>query len=201
MTPKHVVILAIAGGLMWSGESAWKSYLETQKAIKGIEMQQLAGEQETQRMKIFADAMKHEPHLVAMKADSEEMYNTMLKGAAGAKTVHLPGAQIEGSDARKLVRPTRTPSSEVRLDGSYRIMKIDNSKADHFEVKVNNGDGLVFTAKLDQSVIITSERNKQVLEGALWSRQPVRLMIQGTKVRDEITQATILDVMDKYDKK
>jgi hypothetical protein len=197
VTGKQVVILAIAGGLMWTSHSAWKSYLQHQKDVRNIEAQQFAGSQETEKMRILASAMKQEPHVVTVKVDAEEMYNTMLKAASKSQQAHLPGATIKGSEAKQLVRAKRTPSTEVRLDGRYRVVKIDNSKADHFEVRVTN-DQITFTARLDQSVILTKEQNKKYLEEALWTRQPLNLMIQGTQVRDEISQATILDVMDRY---
>lgn len=200
MESKHVVILAIAGGLMWTGNTAYKNYLQNQKDIKGIEMQKFAGDEETKRMKIFADAMKQESHVIAIKADSEEMYNKILKAGAGAKKIHIPGASLDGADAKKLIAPKRTASTEVRLDGIYRVLDIDNSKLGQFDVKVTNGTDLTFTAKLDQTTIITKEQNKELLSKALWSRESVSLMIQGKKLRDGITQATILDVMDKYKK-
>lgn len=198
MTGKQVVILAISGGLMWTGHSAWTSYLEHQKDIKGIEMKQLSDVQETTRMKIFADAIKQEPQVATIKADAEEMYNIILKASANAKTVQIPGAKIKGSEAKLLVRATRAPSQEINLSGDYRVVKIDNTNPDHFIVKVNDGKEMVFSAKLDQSVIISRDQNKKILEEALWSREPVRLMIKGIKVRDEITQATILEVMDRF---
>ena len=198
MTGRQATLIIVAGALMWTSRSAYTSYLENQKEIKGIEMQQLAGVQETTRMKVFAEAMKHEPQIAFTKADAEEVFNKMLKAAGAAKTIQVAGAKIKGEDAQKLARSTRSRSEEVDLSGEYRVVKIDNSKSDHFEVKVNDGMERMFTARLDESLIISREQIKKILEDSLWTREPVRLMIKGVQVRDEITQATITDVPARH---
>lgn len=194
MTGRQATIIIIAGALMWTSRSTFTSYLENQKEIKGLEMQQLAGAQETARMKIFADAMKKEPQVAFTKADAEEVFNKMLKAGGAAKTIQVAGAKIKGEDAQKLARSTRSRSEEVDLTGEYRVVKIDNSKADHFEVKVNDGLERIFTARLDDSLIISQDQIKKILQDAIFSREPVRLMIKGVEVRGEVTQATITDV-------
>ncbi|MCM0083940.1 hypothetical protein L4X63_20365 [Geomonas sp. Red32] len=201
MTGKQATIIIVSGALMWTSHSAFKAYLESQKEMKGIEMRQLAGDQETQRMKIFADAMKHEPQVAFTKADAEEVYNKVLKAASTAKTLQMSGTKIKGQEAQKLARATRSVSEEVNLSGEYRVVKIDNSKSDHFEVKVNDGMEGMFTARLDDSLIISQDEVWKILEAALRSREPVRLMIEGVKVRGEITKATITDVPVRHARK
>lgn len=202
VTGNQVVIIVLGCALLWGGHSAFKMYLQQQKerevSKEELATRRFAGEEETKRMKIFADAVKKEPRLQHVRTDAEETYNEILKGAAKARKIKVAGTELSQGEITALVRPAREMSSEIRLDGEYRVLKIDSSKVGFFQVELKGADDRIFTARLDESTIITRDQNKKLIETAFWGRGPLNLMINGRTLRGEITQATILDVKDRY---
>lgn len=196
MEAKHWVIVALGAGLFWTANSTWSNYLQHQKDVKQIEAQIFAEEKDVRRMEILAEAVKIRPELQIVQDDAAEFYNSLLKGSARADTVEIAGHQISQGTVKQLTRSTRSRSHEVQLNGLCRILKVDSSKPEAFFVEVKHEDGRTFTAKLEEALLATKEKNKQLLQAAEWGKTPVYLVINGKELRGEITQATILDVRE-----
>lgn len=196
----QVVIMVIGCALIWGGVSAWKAYLQRQKerdiSTQGAISAQFASSQETERMKILADALTKEPRLKLAKEGAEEVYNKVLKGAASADEATIAGHAIKRSELKLLVRTSRSASQVVTLNGDYRVLKVDNSNPDHFKVDLEYQDGRKFNAKLAEAFFNTPT-NKQLIQNAEWERKPIKLMVEGTELRGEITTARIIDVLDR----
>lgn len=198
----QVVIIVLGVALVVAGHSSWKNYLQSQKerdvSKDELATRRFAGDEETKRMQIFADAIKKEPKLQHVKDDAEEVYNNILKGASKARMIKVAGHELKQDEIKSLVRASRETSTEVRLDGEYRIVSFDNSKTGHYVVEVKGTDDKTFTASLNEASIIVRDQNKALIQKALWDRVPLNLMINGKTLRGDITQATIVDVKDRY---
>ncbi|MEA5113064.1 MAG: hypothetical protein VB050_03475 [Geobacteraceae bacterium] len=198
MEAKHFVIVLTTGILCLTGQTMWKNYLNVQGEAKNVNAKVALSKEETRRMEIFRDAMVQVSHVSAQKADAEEFYNKVLKSAVSSEQVHVAGQIIKKEQLLQLVRGSRSTSQEICLNGVYRILRVDSSKPGVFKVDVQDEKGKKFPAILDESVLITKEQNRKLLQEAEWMKKPISLMIDGTEVRGEITTAKILDVMDKY---
>lgn len=193
MDAKNIVITILGAGLLWTGNSCWNSYLENQREIKQIEVQSFAGEQETQRMKILADALTTQPNLKTVQQDATAMYNAVLKATSTAEKVSIAGNEISHDTVKQLVKKDRAKSNEVQLNGVFRITAVGNAITDSYKVDVSNDQGLNFTAKLSDAMITVGD-NKQILQDALFDRRPVYLMVNARDRHGEIANATIVGV-------
>lgn len=196
MEAKHFVILGVAAILCWTSDSMWKANLAARsEQIQGETKIALLRE-ETRRMEIMQEVTMQAPYVAVAKAETDEIINKVLKSAVTARTISLGGQQLTGKQVQELIKPERTPSREVRLDGEYRILKVDSSNPDFFKVELSGDNGRKFWAIL-QDATVTKEKNKELLQEAEWSKKPINLMINGREVRGEVSTASILDVKER----
>jgi len=81
----------------------------------------------------------------------------------------------------------------VQLNGHYRIGKLDWTKDGEVRISVFSTDQtLEFTAKLNTETLTMAQKDK--LKVAEWDRQRLHLQINATKLRGEVTTATIVGV-------
>lgn len=197
MEAKHYVILAMTGAVLFTGNSAWKQYLQSQDESKKADLHIALSKEETKHLQILADATKQVPHVSALIAGADEYRNKLLKSAKSADSISVAGQAINKEQATKLVRASRSPSEAVRLDGEYRIIKVDSSNHDHFKVVLLAKDGKTFPAELND-VTITKAKNRELIQEAEWGKTPINLMVTGTSVRGEVTSAKIIDVKERF---
>lgn len=206
MESKHIAAVAISAALLWTGHSCWSSWLQHQKEIKQIEhdveSRQFASEEEYKKMKLISDLAAHVPQLNAVKAKSEDMYNNVLKSVSDADTVSIAGIEdISGKTVQALVKTETEKTKAVRIDGAYRILKVDASKESSFKVCVRSIDtGQQFIALVNDS-FVTQEKYKKALQNAEWNKKPVQLTVNARVKKESVTSATIIDVEEIEDPK
>ncbi len=195
MEGKHFVILGMTAILSWSSSSVIKEYLVGQTDHKKMELQLSLSKEETRRLELMKEASKQVPYVGVNTVLTEEFINKIFKGALTANYITIGGQTFNKKQVSELVRSERSTSEEVRLDGEYRILKVDSSKINFFKVELQDTTGKRFWAIL-QDATVTKENNQAYLQKAEWSKQPIKLMVNGTKVKGEISTAFILDVND-----
>jgi len=93
-----------------------------------------------------------------------------------------------------MVRQERAKAKEDRIDGLFRIIRVDSSRTDSFYVTVRDLATFdQFTAEVQDTL---SGRNKKCIQNAEWNRLPVYLKINVKKIRGAITRATVLSAKD-----
>lgn len=197
MEGRHFVILGVVGLLCWSSTTVINGYIASQVDAKKSEVQLALSKEESRRLEIMKEAGRQVPYVNVSREMSEEVINKMFKGAVSANSISIGGHKYTKQQVVEIVRPERTISNETRLDGTYRILKVDSSKADFFKVELQGENGKRFWAVL-QDATVTKERNKELLQEAEWSKSPIDLMINGREVKGEISSAAILDVKARY---
>lgn len=197
MDAKHYIILAMVGAVAWTSTTMWKDYLQSQSDVKKANIQVAMSQEETRRLQIFAEAVKQVPHVAVVASDANEARNKILKSAKSADSIEVAGQNLTKDQAAQLSRSSRSHSEEVRLDGEYRIIKVDSSNADHFKVYLLSKEGKSFPAELTDQTI-TKAKNRELLQEAEWEKKPINLMINGTTVRGEVTTAKIIDVKERF---
>jgi hypothetical protein len=81
-------------------------------------------------------------------------------------------------------------SIEVRLDGLYKIRKVDTTVETGFRVHLSDRDGKELVG--DVAEVMTTLEDRQVIQEAEWSKAPVFLQINAKKRRDEVVDAIIV---------
>lgn len=198
MQAKHILGASLIVGLVWGGTTSFNSYLEHERQIKQLDLQKYSQELELRRMQLLADALEKQSEIKPVVLEAGDVYNSILKGSARADRLQVAGKDITRDEIKQLVRPTRTRSNQVQLNGMCRILKVDSSKPDHFKVEVKFEDGRIFTARLEESFISTREANKKLIQEAEWGHKEIFLIMNANELRGEISQATIIDVKDRY---
>jgi hypothetical protein len=195
MTGTEIIITVLGVSLIAGGVICAKAYFESQRQIKQIDVVPLLSTQETERLKIFAQAVKKNEKLGIIYEDAEETYDSILRGASEADYLEIGGQKIHKDLIEDLIRQKRSRSVDVQLNGMYRILKVDSSKPEDFLVEVRSQeDGSTFTAKLEDKWVFRRETNLELLKNAEWGKAQVFLRINGKELRGNINQAVILDV-------
>jgi hypothetical protein len=196
MEAKHWVIILLVGILGLTSRAMWKDYLGSQSEDKKAELNVSMSKLELEKMALVAAAAKQEPHVISMRTDADEFRNKILKSARSADEIEVAGQIVKKEQAVKLVRKSRTTSTEVRLDGEYKIIKVDSSDIDHFTVALMDKQGRSFPAVLKNDTVSKS-KNMERLQTAEWNRNYINLEINGREVRGEVTVATIMGIKDE----
>jgi hypothetical protein len=98
---------------------------------------------------------------------------------------------LTGQSAITLVHNARRQSEEVRLDGDYRIQRVDPTDPALFKLKIwNVRTGLELDAVLQDDSLAGD--SKRIIQDAEWARAPVRLQINARKVGNQYRSAAIL---------
>lgn len=194
MDPVHVLITVVSIAVLYFGSSAYKSFLEHRKDVrskevsddtqrKTLEALQFTSAQETQRMKIIAELARQDHRVDNIGRIAYDAHSEVVKTLAAGDKAAIEGIPIEPEVAESLTRNARRRSAEVRLDGTYRLIKLDWSDPMKFKVKVFNTEtGLQLDADVQDDSL--TGRYKEALREAEWSRAPVALRINARLVGD-----------------
>ena len=195
MEAKHYVIIIIAAMLCTTSYVCWKEYIQLHDEANKAGIQVNLSHEETRRLEIVTSAMEQVPYVGELRADADEFRNKVLKGAKSADNLHIAGQILNKEQVSRLVKSTRSRSIEARLDGNYKIIKVDSSDIDKFTVVLMDNTGYHFPAIL-QNDTVNKERNMDKLQEAEWNRNYINLEVNGRKVRGEVTTATILGIKE-----
>lgn len=205
MDSTHILIVLITFLTLYFGSSALKTFLDNRKEVRlkeltdetqreTLEALKFSSAQETKRTELLTQAITQLPSkLRAVEELSHDAKIELVKAVSEAETGSIGSVPIDGRTAMTLVQNARRTSEEVRLDGRYRLLKLDWSDPSRFRVKVFN---TVTRAELDAEVqddTLTGEYRK-LLQDAEWSRSPVLLQINARQVGQEFRGAVIIKV-------
>lgn len=204
MDSQHILIAVLTFTVLYFGQSYLRSFLETRKEIrlrevsdetqrKALELMQFQSAAETDRLKILTEALGPNPRLQNMAGLAHDATTDLLKGLGQAEVARVDGVELSGKAAVSLVHNARRKSEEVRLDGLYRLVKLDWSDPSKFRVKVYGVEtGLELDAEVQDDSL--TGNYKDLLKQAEWSRSPVKLMINARRIADEYRGAVIIKV-------
>jgi hypothetical protein len=195
MDPVHVLITVVTIAVLYFGTSAYKSFLETRKDIrtreiaddtqrKTIEALQFTSVQETERTKILTDLARKDHRVESISKLAYDAHSEVIKTLAAGDSSSIDGIPLSSEVAESLTRNARRKSSEVRLDGTYRLVKLDWTDPMKFKVRVFNVEtGLHLDAEVQDDSL--TGKYKEALREAEWSRSPVTLKINAKFYGDE----------------
>lgn len=206
MDSMHLLILLLGIATLFGGHSAFRIYLQTRKEIREREIAnedrrahldalRFAGEQETRRAAIISALVERNPQMDNLERAAHDAKTALVKsvGRADANDAEIQGVDLDGETAAELARNARSRSEEVRLDGDYRIFKVDSSRPGAFKVLIKS---VISTLKVEATVqdAALNDEAKRILQEAEWGRLAVRLKVNARQIRDDIKDAVIIDV-------
>lgn len=205
MDSKTLAIIVVSISLMYFGKSSYVSYLETKKAEKiqtssddslkaALAAIRFGSEEETKRARIFAEMAKGDARLENIGRIAHDTQTGIVRVLAAGTEATLVSTKVPPSIAGSLTQNARRKSSEIRLDGNYRLLKLDWSNSDRFKVKVINVDnGLKLDAEVQDETF--DGKYKDALKKAEWERKPVFLEVNAKLLsEDEFRDAVIIHV-------
>lgn len=100
------------------------------------------------------------------------------------------GVEIKAQAGQEITSKTRVESTEVRLDGLYKIRKVDTTVATGFRVHISDVKGRELVG--DVAEVMTTLEDRKVIQDAEWERTPVFLQINAKERRGEYLDASII---------
>lgn len=204
MTPEQVLIAVLSIAVMYFGGSFLRTLLDNRKEVRikevgdetqraTLEAMKFSSEQETKRTAILAEALRQQPRLKAAAAEAVDAHSALVKSVRDADEAEIADVHIERDEAVVLTRNGRHDVTQARLDGKYRLLKLDWSEPGSFRVKVERiTDNLAIDADVQDDTLTGAY--KEILKTAEWNRKPVFLSINAKKVGDNYRDAVIVKV-------
>ncbi|WP_313314579.1 hypothetical protein [Stutzerimonas nitrititolerans] len=205
MTPEMTAVTILGLGVLWVGKTSYTGYLNYRKEVRMSEAKTeeqrevLTGileqsKQETARLETLTKLLIKQPALEQISRQTYDTKTEMLRGFSTAEKATVDEVTFSGEVAKELVTNARRKAVEKRLDGFYRIVRVDSSNPEEFRVKIRKHRSSQEFEAVVEDTSLDSEK-KEVLQYAEWERTTVYLNINAKVLDGEIKQAVILGVL------
>lgn len=211
MNATEIMFTVLGAAVIWGGVTVFKRFLDNRKDTRLAEIakdgdkehlrtMQIMSEQETKRLQVISEMVSEKPLLDNMDRMSYDAKTQMVKSFVRSDSAQIDGVTIDSEMAKELVTNARRRSSEMRIDGVYRIEEVNNTDPECFKVKVRRVDTDQRLTCVVQDIFLDESGNKEALQRAEWERKPVHLSINAKHVDGDIKSAVILYVRDVENK-
>ena len=198
MTGTELVVTIL--GIAISGASllAYKAFLASRSEDKKVDLATRQAVQlsqlEAQKLEVLSRALTQRPALRASHEDFDGVRHDILKSVGDAAQLDVQGLALTQEQAQAIAMTPRSKAEEVQLNGNYRIVKLDWSKADEVRISLYGVDTAPREFVAAMRAHNLTAQNIERLKACEWERKPVYLSINATVLRGEVTTATIVDV-------
>lgn len=203
MNATEIMFTVLGAAVIWGGVTVFKRFLDNRKDIRLAEIakdgekehlrtMQIMSEQETKRLRVISEMIAEKPLLDNMDRMSYDAKTQMVKSFVRSDNAQIDGVTIDSEMAKELVTNARRRSSEMRIDGIYRIEEVNNTDPESFKVKVRRVDTDQRLTCVVQDVFLDESGNKEALQRAEWERKPVHLSINAKHVDGDIVSSNSL---------
>lgn len=207
MNATEIMFTVLGAAVIWGGVTVFKRFLDNRKDTRLAEIakdgekehlrtMQIMSEQETKRLRVISEMVAEKPLLDNMDRMSYDAKTQMVKSFVRSDSAQIDGVTIDSEMAKELVTNARRRSSEMRIDGVYRIEEVNNTDPESFKVKVRRIETDQRLTCVVQDIFLDESGNKEALQRAEWERKPVHLSINAKHVDGDIKSAVILYVRD-----
>jgi hypothetical protein len=197
MDGSQLVMVALGTAVVAGSVVAYKAFLKHRSEDRKVELstQERIGmsQEETKRQSILQQIVAAQPKIVFAQQDFDDARHSIVKSVGDATALKVQGVELSRAEARTMAATPRSTSEDVQLNGHYRIDKLDWTKAGEVRISLwSTDESLEFTAKLNTETLTDAHKDK--LKAAEWERQRLHLQVNATRLRGEITTATIVGV-------
>lgn len=210
MTGTQILITVVSISVLYFGDSAYTNYLENRKEIRladlrdknqrdTIEALSFNSAEETKRTAIIAQLAQQNSNLNNIPKIAYDTQTSVVRSLGGAELSKIGNNQLTPEIAEILTQNARRKSTEVRLDGEYRLLKVDWTDLESIKIKIRNvKTGFEIDAVL-QDDSLTGEYKRAIKEAG-FARSSVELTINAEKF-DESTFKNVVIVSAKLPNK
>lgn len=203
MNSKDLLIAIVSIAVLYFGDSSYKNYLENRKEIaikessdetqrKTLETLKFSSEQETKRAEIMANIAANYPKISGIASEARTAQAEVVKSLSAGDQSRVGDVALTPEITSSLTKNARRTSSEVRIDGQYKILKLDWSDPLKFKVRIYSPktgiqlDAIVQDDSLDG-------KHKEAIKAGEWSRKLVDLSVNAKLIGDgDYREAVIL---------
>ncbi len=201
MESKHILIVALTTIVAVAGYSSFSIYMENQKEIRIEELrskekkellqsQVFLSQQETKRMEVLAKAIGKDKSLPIISGEANNAKQNIIKSIGKTSDASIGDTHVDQEVAKELAKNPRKTATDVRVSGTFKILKVDTTVRDGFRVKVHRlTDGLELTAGL-LDIMISAEQ-KELIKNTEWAKGEIYLEIDAKLKGELYTDATI----------
>lgn len=196
MESRDIVLTVVGVALVWGTVELGKDWIAARQEVTDAEKTVQLSHEETERLKVFAEAMKEKPVLKEAKEDYHATQNRILKTVRSTDTVQTKGVHLRGDEAMEITQEERARSEDIQISGPFRVWGNDASQGDGFRIKVARvSDGLTFKADVP---IQLDPAQKQLIQKAEWSKGAyiVHLSITASVLRKSINNAVVFEAKE-----
>ncbi len=209
MTPTVIITLGIFFIVSYFGKTAYKLYLDNRKEIRNKEISdetqiktlqtlETISKEETERAKIIASLANKNHHIDNIRKLSDDAHTEIIKALCAGENSEIQGIKITKEIAELLTKNARRTSSEVRLDGVYKILRLDVSSQTKYKVRIQNiENNLELDADIQDNSI--DDLQKDILKKSL-DRKPIFLQINALMWSDEDYHSALVIKIKDYSK-
>lgn len=192
MSGEQAVITVLGIALAIAAPVMFKMWINGRLKTKEMETRVELSQQETERLKVFAEAVRAQPVLSEVRDDSLASHNRLLKAVKPGDSVNLKDVKLSSSEVESIVQPERERAQDVHLQGDFKILGNRTDKTSGFRITVQRiSDNLTINADVPTQL----PYNQQLLlQKAEWGKTLVSLHINASQLRDAITQAEVISV-------
>jgi hypothetical protein len=146
MEPKHYLTLALIAAVGYAAPEIYQAKInaqaETDKANASAKSEEFHQAQETERMRILADAVRQVPKAAAVIESRKDTIEKIAKSVKGSEKVILPDQTIITEQVAKELFPRskRRVAVQERLDGPYSVRGVIDHNGE-IKAKIVDGDG------------------------------------------------------------
>lgn len=189
MNGDQIVITVLGIALAITAPVMYRAWLASRQKEKEIESRVELSQQETERLKVFAEAVKGNPALQTVREDSQATHNRLLKAVKPGDSVAMKGVELKSDEVAALVQPERERAQDIFIDGVFVVLGNRTNKSDGFRITVKRlSDQLTLNADVPLELPFEQQ---QLIQQAEWSKGRIRLSITASVLRDAISQAVV----------
>ncbi len=208
MDSQDIVVTIVTIAVLYFGNSAYRTFLENRKETRIKEISdetqretlsalKYTSAQETARAQIIADLARDSSKVDNIAQIAFDAQTDVVKAMAAGKSAKVEGIELTAGIADSLTQNARRKSEEVRLDGVYRLIKLDWTDPNKFKVRVfNTKSGISLDAEVQDDSL--TGKYKEALREAEWSRSPVLLKINAKTFGDDAYRNAVVISAEKY---
>lgn len=199
MDSKHIAITVIGVALTFTSGSVARDWISTRQQEKQIEQTIELSKQETERLKVFANAEKKAPDLTEIKEDAIASQNRILKAAKPGDEVTVSNITLDSTEVADVVQEERARSKDIDIQGMFRVLSNDTTSTAGFKIKVSRiNDGATFNAIVP---IELDSDQQNLIRDAEWSKgaKLVNLSMTASLLRGKVSDAVIYSATEVED--
>lgn len=201
MTPTHIVVSVLGIALIVASTVVLKSWLNTRTNIRlreiddaekraWLENQKYSLEQDTKRLEVLAKALSREPILQEVEAAADGARHQLVKAISEEQGGVISGVNLNPEAGFEIVSSRRQQAQDIRLDGVYRVTKVDTTVPDGFRVTLSDiATGQEVTASMLD--VLISEEQRQIVKDAEWNKTIIHVEMTGRRLRNRVVDAVI----------